>query len=170
MQKKDNWVVLGQFGRVHGVRGMIRVHSYTAVPADIFQYPQWSLCEKNTWRPIERLAEEYNDQRMIVKIKGYETRDDAAMLTQLTIGVLQETLPVLGSDEFYCFELIGMTVVNTHQQPLGQVTQLLETGANDVLVVEGESKHLIPYIHNRVIKHISRDTREIVVEWDGDFL
>lgn len=163
-------MVVGQFGRVHGVHGMIRVHTYMEDPTELLHYPAWYLLDTQGGGVIERMIEQDRPMHMLVKIRGHETRERAALLTHKKIGLPADQLPVLESGSFYYYELVGMRVANTHALELGEVTQVMATGANDVLVVQGERRHLIPYLPHRVIKTVCKQKRQIVVEWDGDFL
>ncbi len=165
----SQWIIIGQFGRVHGVQGLIRVHSFTQEPEQIFAYSDWHRDERNTWLPTERIEEVRHHQTMLVKVKGFETREQAMQLTNQRIAVQESHLPTLTDQEFYCYELVGMTVINTHQKVLGPVLEVLQTGANDVLVTQGERRHLIPFIRDHVIHQVCRTKRQIIVDWDEDF-
>lgn len=169
MQKSPDWIVVGRFGRVHGVRGAIRLHSFTEDPAQILRYKAWCIYQGDQWIPVERLEEQLTSKGVVVKIKGYETRELAAQLTHIKVGVQQTQLAPLEKGEFYCFELIGMNVFNGNKENIGQVTDIMPTGQHDVLIIQGEKRHLIPYLPGRVIKQIDRAARCISVEWDDDF-
>ena len=79
-----------------------------------------------------------------------------------------DALPALETDEFYWSELIGLQVVDINGIEYGRIDQLMETGANDVLLVEGESTHLIPYISD-VIREIDLTEGVVLVEWFENF-
>jgi 16S rRNA processing protein RimM len=165
----SDWIIIGQFGRVHGIRGQIRVHPFTQESEKLLAYNDWHRFENETWIPTERTEQHIAHQTLLVKIKGFETREEAMLLTNLKIAVKKEQLPHLESDEFYCFELIGMEVFNTQDVALGIIVDVLQTGANDVLVIQGSQRHLIPYLLHQVIKNVSRETRRIIVDWDENF-
>lgn len=165
----SDWVVIGQFGRVHGIQGMIRVHSFTQEPEQVLAYKGWHRFENHVWIPTESIKTDIMHQAILVKIRGFETREAAMMLTNLKIAVPSTQLPQLNEKEFYCFELMDMEVVNTQGLELGKVVDVLQTGANDVLIVQGEKRHLLPYLYDRVIKQISREKKQIIVDWDEDF-
>jgi len=101
---------------------------------------------------------------------GCTTRDLAMAFNQAQIGVLREALPALGVNEYYWADLIGMSVVTDTGLSLGIVESLFETGANDVLVVKGETReYLIPYVPNDYILEINLETRVMRVLWDPEF-
>lgn len=165
----NDWIIVGQFGRVHGIRGQIRVISFTQEPEQLLTYKDWHRFENGIWSPLIRIEQSIAHHTMLVKIEGFETREEAMLLTNLKIGIKREQLADLGSDEFYCFELIGMEVFNTQGLELGKVVEVLQTGANDVLVIKGSQRHLVPYLPNQVIKTMCRETRRIIVDWDENF-
>ncbi|HDN69444.1 MAG TPA: 16S rRNA processing protein RimM, partial [Gammaproteobacteria bacterium] len=101
--------------------------------------------------------------------KDCHDRDAAAALTGTDIGIYRSQLPPVDADEYYWSDLMGMQVITKDDQVLGVVDHLLETGANDVIVVKGEQEHLVPYIKGQVVKSVDLEARIIRVEWDPDY-
>lgn len=98
---------------------------------------------------------------MVAKLDGLDVREDANLLTNFEIFIDPAVLPELSEEEFYWRELFGMQVVTTQGYDLGQVTDMLETGSNDVLVVKanlkdafGQKERLIPFLEEQVIKKL----------------
>ena len=106
---------------------------------------------------------------ILVKIAGYTEREAVAKLTNCHIGVLSAKLPALPDGDYYWHDLMQMTVCNKDGSILGNVTDILPTGANDVLVVNGEKRHLIPYVPKIHIVSVDPVQRQIVVDWDENF-
>jgi len=79
--------------------------------------------------------------------------------------VQRDQLPE-SKDEYYWADLIGLEVVTTKDVNLGLVDSLMETGANDVLVVKGDSERLVPWIADEVIVKVDLESRIITVDWD----
>lgn len=169
MNKNDDWIVVGRFGRVHGVKGFITVHSFTEPRDNIFKYGDWRVCINKTWQPLEILKAEIQSKSIIVLIKGYEQREIASRLTNAEIAVSRANLPEPEPGEYYWHDLIGMSVMNLTGESFGTVVDIMPTGANDVLVVRGEKKHLIPYLPEQVIKTVDMDQKKITIDWDLDF-
>lgn len=169
MQKPLDWVVLGQLGRAHGVRGGIWLRSFTEPASQILDYKTWYLCQNDNWMPIPRFKADLFPKGIVIKLEGYDTPEAVSQLTHAKIGIKRTQLAQLPPDEFYCFELVGMDVFNTDQRLLGKVVDIMPTGANDVLVIEGERRHLLPYLPGRVIRTIDREKACMVVDWDEDF-
>ncbi|OGT80947.1 MAG: 16S rRNA processing protein RimM, partial [Gammaproteobacteria bacterium RIFCSPLOWO2_02_FULL_61_13] len=99
-----------------------------------------------------------------------ETRDAAQVLVGKEIAVQRTQLPRLPAGQYYWFELVGLRVVTGNGREFGQVTGLLETGANDVLEVEGASgRMLIPFVPGAVVEKVDRIAGCIQVDWDPEY-
>lgn len=164
-----DWVVVGRFGRTHGIKGFITIQSFTEPKENILRYPGWHVFLHKQWQPLKLLAVESYRQGLLAQVEGYYEREELAELTNLEIAVVSEALPALKAGEYYWRELIGMKVVNRQSLVLGTVIEILPTGANDVVVVKGEKRHLIPYLPEQFILKIDKKQNLIVVDWDRDF-
>lgn len=162
-------VVIGKFGRPQGIKGLVRVISFTEPRENILSYPDWSMQLRGVWHDVKRTHDDITPQHLITRIEGYTTREHVAELTNASIAVPKATLPSLEIGEFYWHQLVGMQVVHEQGQVLGTVESVFATGSNDVLVVVGEKRRLIPYLLNDVIQEINPDSRMITVCWDLDF-
>lgn len=169
MDNEHDWIIIGRFGRPQGLKGLVRVISFTEPQHNITNYVPWYTRLNNTWQQITVLDIERHNKFILVQIKGYQQREQLSLLTNLDIAVPRSQLPNLPAGEYYWHQLMGMKVVNKDGLILGDVTDLLETGSNDVLVVSGEKRHLIPYILGDFIVHIDDEKRVITVDWDVDF-
>ena len=169
MTHQANWIVIGRFGRPHGVKGSVTVNSFTEPRDNILSYTDWHVSLNNTWQPIKLLSAQNYNKTIVAQIEGYPEREDVAELTNAEIAVHQEQLAPLAPGEYYWYQLIGMNVVNQQGQSFGAFTEVLPTGANDVLIVQGEKRHLIPYLPGQFIIDIDDNQRVITVDWDLDF-
>ncbi len=164
-----DWVVVGQFGRPHGIKGFITVVSFTEPRENIIDYAHWHIGINNQWQPLNILQTTVNNKDILVQVEGYAEREQVAQLTNFEIAVKREQLKKLKPDEYYWHELIGMAVVTKQGEALGHVTELMATGSNDVLIVKGENRYLIPFLADDVILDIDSSQRLITVDWDVDF-
>ena len=169
MTKKNstNHVTLGKLGTTHGINGWIRVYSETDNPESIFDYQDWSLYNTATSQrqPIKALEWKAHQGHFICKFDGYDSPEAAKTLTNLLIQVEANELPQLNDDEYYWSQLIGLEIIDQHGQSLGKVSNLMETGSNDVLIVKGEKEHAIPYLP-WVIKAVDLEKQQILVDWE----
>lgn len=169
MDNQAKWIVIGRFGRPHGIKGFVTVHSFTDPRDNVLRYSDWHVFMNNKWQPIKLLSAEVQDKSIIAQVEGYPERELVARLTNVEIAVQQEQLAELKPGEYYWHQLIGMNVINPKGESFGTVTEIIPTGANDVLVVEGEKRHLIPYLPDQFILNIDSSKRLITVDWDMDF-
>ena len=169
MKEQPDWIVVGRFGRPHGIKGFVTVHSFTEPRENILKYTNWHAFIDKKWRPIELLNIEVHTKAILAMIKGYEQRELAAHLTHVDIGIQKNQLEALDPGEYYWHQLMGMSVLSKDGQLFGTVSEILPTGSNDVLIVEGERKHLIPYLPDEVIIHVDLIQKIITVDWDMDF-
>ena len=161
-------VILGQVIGLYGVKGWVKVHSYTEPREAILDYKDWLLLRDGDWQSA-RLAEgKRHGKTVIARLEGVNDRDIAATYVDDNIGVPRDALPETGRNEFYWADLEGLQVVHSDGRVLGKVAYLLATGANDVLVVKGEQEILIPFVQGEVIKDVDRATGVINVDWEWD--
>lgn len=169
MDTNNEWVVVGRFGRPHGIKGLITVVSFTEPRDNILRYPVWYAYINYQWQPLKLLRLEMNNKFILAHVDGYLERDEAAHLTNVDIAIKREQLPALEQGEYYWHQLVGMQVVNQNGDMLGTVTEIMPTGSNDVLVVVGEKRHLIPYLPGKCVIEVNDSQRVITVDWDADF-
>lgn len=168
--------VVGKLGSTYGIRGWLRLYSSTEQTESIFDYQPWFLNIKGQWQNVELESWRYHSNDLIVKLKGVEDREAAQLLTNTEIGVDLAVFPTLSDGDYYWHDLIGCQVVNLDGYTMGTVTELMETGSNDVLVVRATSKdafgkqeRLIPFLYEQVVKRVDLTTKTIEVDWDAGF-
>ena len=157
------YVVIGRVTRPHGVRGEVRVEVHTDEP-ERFLWLEQVLLGEDSLTPVGIENARFHQKAVILKLKGLETRDAAeALRNQLLLVPFEEAVP-LEEDEVFLFQLVGLTVVTTEDEWLGEVTEVLQTGANDVLVVASPAGELlIPDIPD-VVLQVDLEIGRILVE------
>ena len=161
-------VVLGRISGLFGVRGWVKVFSYTEPREAVLDYDRWLLSGKNGWQEATVAEGQRHGKTVIVRINGYDDRDQAAGLIGTEIGVPRDELPETDSDHYYWSDLEGLCVVHRDGTELGKVDHLLETGANDVMVVKGETERLVPFVMDKVVLGVDLAKGEIRVDWEWD--
>lgn len=169
MNNQENWIVIARFGRPHGIKGFVTVHSFTEPRDNVLKYANWHAFINNKWQPIKLLRAEVQNKAIIAQIEGYPERELVTRLTNIEIAVQQAQLEELKPGEYYWHQLVGMNVINREGELFGKVIEIIPTGANDVLVVEGNKRHLIPYLLGKFILNIDINQQLITVDWDMDF-
>ncbi len=173
---KEEQIILGKVGAVYGIKGWLKIHSFTDETEAILDYFPWSLKLGNKTQTVEITDWRKHNKVLIVKVAGIDDRDEAQALVGSEILTNEAALPELSEDDFYWRDLIGMSVVTNKGYDLGVVTDMMETGANDVLVVKANLKdgfskkeRLIPYLFEQVIESVSIENKQICVDWDPGF-
>jgi 16S rRNA processing protein RimM len=162
-------VVMGRIVAPFGVKGWVKIQPYTATARSLGAYQVWWLTRDGTeWRECAVEGVQPQGSNMAAKLAGCDDREAAAALKGLEVAVPRAELPAAAPGEFYWTDLLGLRVENERAQQLGTVARMMETGANDVLVVEGDRERLIPFIGD-VVKCVDLESRRIVVDWDADY-
>jgi 16S rRNA processing protein RimM len=163
---------------VFGVRGWVKVYSYTSPRANVVRYSPWYLRQAGRESVQEVLDGQAQGDGVVACLAGINDRDAAAALIGAEIEVDRSVLgPELGAaplggsaaGEFFWVDLQGMEVRTPTGEVLGVVEQLFETGANDVMIVVGAGRHLIPFLYGSVVQAVDGERRVITVDWDPDF-
>jgi len=145
MTEKSPLSTVGRIGSVHGVKGWVKIHSFTSPLEKLLEYRPWLLKTRHGIKEIDVLDSKVQGNGIIALFAGYEVREIAKSLATLEIAVDSALFPSLANDEYYWHQLEGLQVVSVYdggEHRLGRVTKLLETGANDVLVVKGKAEGL----------------------------
>ncbi len=168
MKKADSeFVIVGKLGSTYGIQGWLKVFSYTAEIKDILQYHSWYLESEQGWQAIDVTAGREHGKVIVVKLTGYDTPEEARLLTGKHIAIKRTQLPVLTKNEYYWADLKGLTVINQHGETLGQIAYLIETGSNDVMVIKANDKEYgIPYLPGKVVTRIDLDKKIMQVDWE----
>ncbi len=161
-----------------GVRGWVKVYSYTSPRVNVVRYGPWFLRQNGGEVIQEITAGHAHGDGVVASLAGIDDRDSAAALVGAEIEVDRAALgPELGAKvgqvgapgEFLWVDLQGMEVQTRDSNSLGFVEQLFETGANDVMIVVGAGRHLIPFLYGSVVEAVDGERRVITVHWDPDF-
>ena len=161
-------VVLGRLSGLFGVKGWVKVYSYTEPREAVLNYSRWLLSGKSGWREAAVAEGQRHGKTVIARLDGYVDRDQAAALIGTEIGIPRDELPETEGNQFYWSDLEGLRVVHCDGTELGKVAYLLETGANDVMVVKGEQERLIPFVMKKVVLGVDLARGEIEVDWEWD--
>ena len=162
-------IVVGKIAGVFGVQGWCKVFSHTSPRKNILQYSPWYLKRNGEWQSIKVLQGRQQGKGIVVQLEGINDRDVAAALNETEIAIKPSQLPELPRDEYYWSDLIGLEVETVAGMPLGKVTDMMATGANDVLIVNGDKERLIPFLQKDVVTKVNIEAGLIKVDWDPEF-
>ena len=167
MNSAHKQVALGYISAVHGIKGWVKVHSWTSPMEAIFDYQPWLLGEDR--KPIKIVDGRKQGKGLAALLPGFDDRDQANILVGQQIFVGRDQLPPAEEGEYYWSDLEGLEVHTTDGEVLGRVDRMMETGANDVMVLQGERERLVPFIQGQYVKRVDLEAGLIVVDWDPDF-
>jgi 16S rRNA processing protein RimM len=160
---------VGKISGVFGVKGWVKVFSYTEPRENILSYKHWLLKKGSQDNSVKVISGQLQGKNVVAQIEGVTDRDLALLLMGWEVYITHEQLPTLAKGEYYWTDLIGLDVENLEGVQLGKVDSLFETGANDILLVKGERERALPFIKGQTVVSIDVAERKIIVDWDADF-
>ena len=159
-------IVVGRIAAPYGIKGWVRIASFTSPPENLLHYAPWLIRSADGWQQLNVDQSRAHGKNFVAHVAGCDDRSDAERLAGGEIAVPSSVLPSTEADEYYWKDLVGLEVVNREGHRIGPVVGLIETGANDVLVVQGaEREHLIPF-RREVVAQVVLKEGLIEVDWD----
>lgn len=169
MKDALQWVAMGYIKGVFGIRGWIKISAHTQYPDSLLDYNEWRLVKDEHKLMFTVEQGKLVSGELQVKFEGIDDRDDAYALRGYTIQIPREDFAPTEENEYYWADLVGMQVRNRDGVVLGRVVDLMETGAHDVLVVDGEyGRKLIPFV-SMYVDAVDAQAKSIKVDWGLDY-
>ncbi|MCH8503742.1 MAG: ribosome maturation factor RimM [Ectothiorhodospiraceae bacterium] len=160
---------MGRIGAPHGVKGWVRIQSFTDPRENILTYPRWLLSGPEGWAEVELASGRKQGKSVVARLKDMESREQAEALQGREIALERDALPPLSEGEYYWADLEGLRVCTVDGVELGHVDHLIQTGANDVLVVRGDRERLIPMVVGEFVTRVDLASGLLEVDWDPEF-
>ncbi len=162
-------VCLGRITGLMGVKGWVKVHSYTEPRESIVDFERWILSTVDAERLVDVETGRRQGRTVVAKLEGVDDREQARELIGMEISVNRSDLPACQPGEYYWADLEGLDVRTLADEELGRVDFLFGTGHHDVMVVAGDRERLIPFVRERVVRKVDLDNGLIVVDWDPSY-
>ena len=172
METSEEFVPVGKISGAFGVQGWMKIFSFTEPRNNILKYSPLYISRKGEWVEVKVSGGRVQGKGVVMGLVDVTDRDQVLALIGSELAIKKTQLKPTGKDEFYWSDLIGLDVVNLKDEHLGQVASLLETGANDVLVVqnkENKTEQLIPFVMDEVVELVDMDKKVIRVNWELDY-
>jgi 16S rRNA processing protein RimM len=167
----EEFIPVGKISGAFGVKGWVKVYSFTEPRGNILEYSPLYLSRQSEWMEIKVSGGHLQGKGVVMGIANVTDRDQVQPLIGAELAIKKTQLEPAEEDEFYWADLIGLSVENLEGEVLGKVDHLLETGANDVLVVKAGQgvERLIPFVLDDIVKLVDLDKALIQVDWDKDY-
>ncbi|MCK9396873.1 MAG: ribosome maturation factor RimM [Methylobacter sp.] len=162
-------ISVGKISGVFGIKGWVKVFSFTDPRENILTYSPWLLIKGDEIKAVDVVDGQLQGKTIVAQLDGINDRDQAANLMGWDVFITRDQLPKAAKGEYYWSELIGLNVETVEGVPLGVVDSLLETGANDVIIVQGERERVIPFLQGQTIINVDLGAGRIIVDWDPEF-
>lgn len=176
--EKASRITAGRITSTYGVKGWVKVHSQSEPIEAVLNYKPWYVKTAHGLKVVEIEQGKRHGKGLIAKLPGVETPEDARLYCQSDFEVEIEQFPGLEEGDYYWHQLVGLRVISRfgdQDYDLGTVTKMMETGANDVLVVKGDQQaidrreRLLPYVPEQFITAIDLANGTLWVDWDPEF-
>lgn len=160
---------LGEVCGVHGIKGWVKVRSFTEPRTNLISYRDWLLDADGRQRTVRVEDATVAGGNVIAKLAGIDDRDAAQTLIGAAVFVRRADLPPCEPGEYYWADLEGLEVRSLSGAVLGTVAGLTATGANDVIVLSGPGGRLIPYIAGQIVRSVDLEAGVMIVDWDASY-
>jgi 16S rRNA processing protein RimM len=160
---------LGEVCGVHGIKGWIKVHSFTEPRTNLLAYRDWLLDSGGRRWSARVEAATVAGKNVIAKLAGVDDRDAAQTLVGTLVLIPRSELPPCAPGEYYWADLEGLEVLSVSGSALGTIAGLIATGANDVIVLSGPGERLIPYIAGQIVRSVDLEGGVMIVDWDASY-
>ena len=167
-QHDDDLICVGHVLGAQGIKGWIRVFSNTEPRENILQYSPW-LIEQGDELKAVGVSGRLQGKNVLARLDGIENRNQAEELIGCRLFIEARQLPRLQAGEFYWSDLIGLEVETLQAEPLGVVSSMMETGADDVMVLSGDRERLIPFVLDDIVREVDLGNRRLVVDWSPEY-
>jgi len=165
----DQKILVGRISGLFGIQGWVKIFSYTHPRENVISYNPWHIKRASRWQRTEVIMGRRQAKTLIVKLQGIDDRRQAADLLGADVAIDETQLEPLSDGDYYWVQLIGLRIINLRGLKLGVVERLMDTGAQDVLVVRGDTQILIPFVQGSVVKDIDLDKGFIMVDWEASW-
>lgn len=160
---------VGKVSGAFGVKGWVKVFSFTDPRENILNYSPWVLKKGSESKIVKVIDGKSQGRTVVAQLDGCMDRDQAAGLMGWDVLISHNQLPAAKAGEYYWSELIGLSVENLQGVRLGLVDSLLETGANDVLIIQGDRERAVPFLQGHTVIDIDLNQGRMIVDWDPEF-
>ncbi|WP_343152487.1 ribosome maturation factor RimM [Buchnera aphidicola] len=172
MKKKniESFIVIGKIGAPYGIKGLIKIFSYTQKKEDIFNYLPWFIKNKI----FEKILITYQrkiKEKFLVKFKNFFYREQLKPLTNKKIWINKNQLPILKKNEYYWNQIVGLSVLNIKKKKIGTIIDLIDNKFYDILIIKNiltmpNNILYVPFIEKKIVKEVNIKKNYILIDWN----
>ena len=165
----ESYLKVGTITQPFGIKGEMKVFPHTDDPARFKKLKKLYILEKGSYREFELESAKMAFPLVILKFKGIDTPEDIRMFRQKDIYILREDASPLEEGEYYFADIIGMEVTDDNGISRGKITDILQTGANDVYEITSEdgTSFLLPAIKECILKVDTAENKMLIHILEG---
>lgn len=170
----DSLMKVGQLKKPYGIKGWLWVFSDTDEREAIFDWQPWWIKTATGIKPLTVTNWRTQGAGLVAQFEQVPDRNVAETMHGVAIWVAKESLPDLSDDEYYWSDLVGLQVVNEAEEYLGDITEMFETGAHDIMRVAptddslDNEERLIPW-HKQTVLTVDMAAKTVYVAWQSDY-
>lgn len=146
------WIPVGRVLSTHGIRGEVRFHYYNEAKEEFLRYTSLYAEKDDAIIEIKPASVRSHKNLFLIRFKGLKSPEEVSFLVKKELLVREGDLPQLNAGEYYEYQLIGLKVLNSAGEEIGNVESMLHTEANDTLVVSGKEETLVPMIEGYIVE------------------
>ncbi len=169
--RRTRAVILGRISGLYGVRGWVKVFSYTEPREALLEHKEWLVGSPEAWTPVAVADARTHGRTLVARLAGTDDRDAAAAYVGADVAVPRDRLPATEEGEYYWSDLEGLEVRHRGGRVLGRVSRMLGTGAHDVMAIRPENQEpeiLVPFVPGEFVLAVDLDNGVIDVDWEWD--
>ena len=165
--KDDKKIYLGKITGAHGIKGWLKIQSFSSPPENILNYPQWIINNQGEEECYSVEQGRKQNNKIVVKLEKIDDRNTAESLINSKIQILRSDLPKLSNENYYWSDLVGLSVLNSEEKVIGRIESLIETKANDIMVINTskDERVLVPFVMHEIIKEVNLELNYVKIDW-----
>ena len=156
-------ILIAKIQAHQGLNGWLKVYSYSESKKKFSNYKHFFVMDNNSYTHLD-IEDIIVNKSIKIKFKSFNSREDSDQYVGKNLYVDREQLDVLENNQYYWNDLIGLKVYLDDGKEIGVLSEIIETGSNDVLVIKGDKEILIPYIIGESVKYINMEDKKIVID------
>ena len=156
-------ILIAKIQAHQGLNGWLKIYSYSESIEKFSKYKYFFVLNNKKYIRLD-VEDSLINKSIKIKFKNFISREDSNDYIGKDIYISEDQLDKLKENQFYWNDLIGLNVYLDNEEKIGVVTDMIETGSNDVLVIKGDNEILIPYIFGESVKNVIIEENKIIID------